>query len=758
MKELMKLLFLLLLLTPVPTAAQDKFRMDSLVTQLEQESVDSLRCRMMLEIAEAFKTSDTSISADYLRRIKSLGPGLENKSYLGRCYELEGEMKMHYGLYDEAVMAFDRAMAFYNEADNDIAYYEAMKDKGNVYLYQGNFPTAMDYYETALDYYRRNENPEGASRCLNNMGIIYKNQGKYAEALGVYSESLSIIDVEKDPMQLANGYINMGNVFVYLGTYERALEYFEKAREIAEKEGSDQSKALCLVNSGVVLNKCSNFQKAHEYYQRAMELGKSINDRVMVSNCLINIGTNYSSMGKHKEGLEYVERGMTMKVELGDRKAISNCLIHLAEIHMKLEDFDLARDLLMEAIPVKEELGDVEALTRCYLGLANIAYVHKDFSTAIEKSDQALASAAEINSLEHLSTGYGLKRDIALAMKDYRSAYNYEFIHNNYHDSLMDETISKAAMEMEFRYRSRSLEKENNNLKIQTELTSQLMKKKNALMKSMAGIVSLFATLLILGVYFFRRMRLSSMKLEEKNLVITRQNMELDNMNRTKDRMMSIIAHDLRGTMGNQITAIDVLHRVEATGNKDFDRKKLMANLKNSASYSLELLENLLHWSRLEENASHFHPQEIDLNMIIAGCTALFDESATIKKISIEKHVEDGVMMTGDRIMVEAIIRNLLSNAIKFSQAGGSILISVEKEDSQVLVKVADKGVGMTKEQIDKVKYNGGFTSRGTANEKGAGIGMTLVREFTAIHKGTLKINSEPGNGTTVSVSFPVKN
>ena len=106
---------------------------------------------------------------------------------------------------------------------------------------------------------------------------------------------------------------------------------------------------------------------------------------------------------------------------------------------------------------------------------------------------------------------------------------------------------------------SRSLEKENNNLKIQSELAGQLMKKKNALMQSIAGITILLAALLILGVYFLRRMRLSSLKLEEKNLVITRQNLELDNMNRTKDRMMSIIAHDLRGTMGNQITAIDVL-------------------------------------------------------------------------------------------------------------------------------------------------------------------------------------------------------
>ena len=758
MKELLKLLLILLLLTSVTAAAQEKYRMDSLITELEREMADSIRVRMMLEIAEAYKTSDTTISLEYLRRIKSIGAGLTNKIYLGRAYELEGKMKTHYGHFEEAIIAYDRAMASYNEADNDIAYYEAMKNKGNVYLFQGSYTQAMNYYETALDYYQRNNMPAGASRCLNNMGIIYKNHGNYVDALRVYYESLSIIDPEKDPMQIANGYINMGNVFVYLGTYEQALEYFEKAREIAEKEGSVQSRALCLVNSGVVLSKLNSFQEAEKYYQRALELGTSIDDPTMVSNCLINIGTNFSSMGNHELGLEYVKRGQEIKVQLGDMKAISNCLIHEAEIYLKMEEYDLASKLFMEAIPVKEELGDVEALTRCYLGLATISYAHNNFTAASRMSDRALVFAGEINSLEHLTTGYGIKRDIALASKDYRSAYNYEYIHNIYHDSVMDEANYKAGMEMEHRHRSRALEKENNNLKIQSELASQLMSKRNALMKSMTGIAILLVALLILGAYFLRRMRLSSMKLEEKNLVITRQNMELDNMNSTKDRMMSIIAHDLRGTMGNQITAIDVLHRVEASGNTDFDRKKLMGNLKNSASYSLELLENLLHWSRLEENANHFHPQEIDLNIIVAGCTSLFDETAMIKKISVEKKMEDGAQLKGDRIMLEAIIRNLLSNAIKFTNPGGRIIISAKKEKNKILVEVADTGIGMTKEQIDKVMYNGGYTSRGTANEKGAGIGMTLVREFTAIHKGSLDIKSEPGAGTSVSISFPTEN
>lgn len=755
MKEIIKLLVLFLLLTSVPTLAQNKFRVDSLVTQLGLETADSSRCRIMLDIADAYKTSDTAIAMAYIRNIKSLGTELKDKNYLAHCFEIEGKMKVHLGLFDEAIIDYDRAMAFYNEANNNIAYYETMKNKGNVYLFKGNYPQAKIYYETALDYYMRNDVRDGASRCLNNLGIIYKNQGNYVEALRVYKESISILISEEDPMQVAKGYINMGNVYVYLGSYEEALKYFEDAREIVEQGGSTEDLALILINSGVVLNKCNNYRQAHDYYMRALDLSKEIENPTLISNCLINIGTNYSSLGRHDKGLEYVEEGWEMKKEIGDPKAISNCLVHMAEILSMMEEYDRASSLFLEAIPVKEELGDIEALARCYQGLAGISIVRGKYFEASTRADQALEYATEISSLEHLITCYGIKRDIAVARQDFKSAFDYEYLHNKYHDSVMDENNTKAAMEMEFRYRSRALEKENNNLKIQSELSAQLMKKKNALMQSIAGITILLAALLILGVYFFRRMRLSSMKLEEKNLVITRQNMELDNMNRSKDRMMSIIAHDLRGTMGNQITAIDVLHRVEVSGNKNFDRKRLMSNLKNSASYSLELLENLLHWSRLEENSNHFNPEDIKLDTIVTGCMAVFNESALIKNVVVQKQVEEGIFVKGDRIMLEAIIRNLLSNAIKFTESGGSINILVEQEGERVKVEIADTGIGMTDSQIDKVLNNGGYTSRGTANEKGAGIGMTLVREFTAMHKGSLNIKSQPGEGTTITLSFP---
>jgi signal transduction histidine kinase/Tfp pilus assembly protein PilF len=706
-------------------------------------------------LATLTKTTDTASAKSFLEQGRQLGENLKDKSFLGRNLEIRGEMHSFFGQYDLAIIEFDRALAYYYEADDDAGYYETLKDKGNVYLFMSEYPQAMNYYETALEYYRRSGNAEGASRCLNNMGIIHKNRGEYVEALSVYDESISIIITEENPMQIAQGYINMGNVFVFLGNYNRALEYYNLALDIAEREGGEKDYAICLLNTGVVQNKCGNFSEADELYKRALIIGKDIGDPVLISNCKINIGTNYSEMGNLEEGIRQVESGLKIKIELGDNRTISNCYIHLAEIHFKMEEYDKAIELYMKAIPTKESLGDKEGLVRSYLGLSRIHCDRENFLPANQMVDKAMAIAEEINALEHVATAYGIKQDISTSTGDYYSAFQHSMDFHRIRDSLLDENTSKAVMEMEFRHQSKVLEKENENLRIQSTLTTELMKKRNSFLYSIAGITILLAAGLILGAYFLRRLRNSSLKLEEKNLVITKQNLKLDALNRTKDRMMSIIAHDLRGTIGNQLTTIEVLHRVEGSSQKGIDKNKLLGNLKHSASYSLELLENLLHWSRLEENEAYFHPEEIKLSMVVNGCVSLFDETARLKGITIEQKINGEMKIQADRIMIEAIVRNLISNSIKFSEPGGSISIEAKESDSSLHFEVADNGIGMTEDQIDKVLHNGGYTKRGTANEKGAGIGLTLVREFTALHKGQLIIESQPGKGTQMKITFP---
>lgn len=734
------------------------FRIDSLITQLSIQEHDSVRSRIMFQIASEIMITDTVMAQEYLTNARSIAESQNDTRGLGLHSQILGKMHRYHGNYELAILEFDRALAYFTEADDQVLYFETVKEKGNVYLGLSDYTQALSLYNSALEFYKRNEMTLGISRCLNNMGIIHKNRGEYVEALSVYEESILYLDTMRNAYDISQAYINMGNVFVLLGSYQVALEYYEKALEISERENFQKNISLCLSNSGVIQNKYYNYTEAMKLYRRSLQVSESLNDRVQVSNCLINIGTNYADMGQPETGLEYVQEGMAIKMELGDERTISNCYIHLAEIHTMMEQYDRAIELFNTAIPVKEELGDQEGLVRSYLGLGAVYLEWKQLAQAGRMTDQALEIALRINAKEHIVHGYEIKRDIAVSLGNYQSAYQFAMQYNQYNDSLMNEATARAVMEMEFRNRAKALEQENENLRMQSDLTTALMRKRNAVMYSVLGLTLVLAAGLGLVAYFLRRLRHSSLKLEEQNLIITKQNLKLDNLNKTKDRMMSIIAHDLRGTIGNQLTAIEVLHRVEGDEHTDFDKRKLFGNLKNSASYSLELLENLLHWSRLEGDESYYHPEDVKLENLISNCITLFDETARNKNLTFQLDVEESLTARVDRIMTETIFRNLISNAIKFSNPGGDITIQAVKKDHKVYFRVVDQGIGMTEDQLEKLYSNGGFTRRGTANEKGAGIGLTLVREFTAMHQGELNIDSTPDKGSRFEVVFPCIN
>ncbi|MCD4711061.1 MAG: tetratricopeptide repeat protein [Bacteroidales bacterium] len=752
------LCILILVLFSILLPATDQHRRDSLKAQIEEDIADSTRMRLLFDLAEEVGASDTLLTFSYLERGEAIAETLNDIKGLGRYYKILGKVNSRCGSYKKAILHYDRALAYFNETDDHVNFFETIKEKGNVYLFQSEHTLAMNHYQTALDYYRRNNMVIGISRCLNNMGIIHKNRGDYVEALSVYQESVVYLDSVQDALDISQAFINMGNLFVLLGGYERAMEYFGKALEIAERKNAQRTISLCLSNSGVIQNKIGNYDEALNLYQRSLKVSRSHNDPVQESNCLINIGTNYADMGEPEKGLEYVQQGMEIKIELEDERIISNCYIHMAVIHTMIEEYEKAIELLNRAIPHKEKLEDPDGLIRCYLGLGTIAVDQERYGEAERMADMALEIAREIHAMEYMADGYLIKREIAVKRDDYRSAYQYAMQHRIYSDSLMYEATSKAAMEMEFRTRSKVLQQENENLRIQSNLDQLLVRRKTLIFRTSLVIVSVLVLGLIHVLYFMRRHKKTSLKLEEKNLVITKQNLKLDQVNKTKDRMMSIIAHDLRGPIGNQLTAVEVLNRIEGDENVEIDRKRLLSNLKNSASYSLELLENLLHWSRLDKGASNYHPEEVKLNTLVNNCLSLYSESAISKKLEFIEEINGVITCYADRIMMETIYRNLISNAIKFSNPGGTITIGLSNVDGMTHFRVSDQGIGITEEEARKITLNGGVTRRGTANEKGAGMGLTLVREFTKLHNGTLSITSEPNKGSTFEVVIPCIN
>jgi PAS domain S-box-containing protein len=232
---------------------------------------------------------------------------------------------------------------------------------------------------------------------------------------------------------------------------------------------------------------------------------------------------------------------------------------------------------------------------------------------------------------------------------------------------------------------------------------------------------------------------------------------KLRELNLTKDKFFSIIAHDLRSPFSSIINLSDML--MEAIKAKEsFDELGLYAeNLSYSSKRAYELLVNLLEWSRSQTGQMQFSPYILGLKSEVAESMELYIDVAKQKSISFEHTIPSRTLVYADKPMLQTILRNLISNAIKFTQPGGHVLINAESTSNEVIVSIKDTGIGIEKEMIKELFILGKDTGRpGTNDEPSTGLGLVLCHDFIEKHGGKIWAESEEGKGSLFRFSIPI--
>lgn len=241
------------------------------------------------------------------------------------------------------------------------------------------------------------------------------------------------------------------------------------------------------------------------------------------------------------------------------------------------------------------------------------------------------------------------------------------------------------------------------------------------------------------------------------HLLLQEQNNNLKALNATKDRLFSIIGHDLRGPVSGIKAVIELLLTNFDLKNTDL-LLKFLNELHKSSSATYELLENLLAWSRCQQNEIDFRPQKVSLKAEIDCIIELLSELTRRKGISIYPIMASEITVMADVNMITTVIRNLLSNAIKFSKHDSLILLQVVEQDAEVLISVKDEGVGISDEDIEKLfNHNEHHTTYGTDAEKGCGLGLLLCKEFVDRHHGRIWVESTLGQGSEFKFTIPLE-
>ncbi len=246
--------------------------------------------------------------------------------------------------------------------------------------------------------------------------------------------------------------------------------------------------------------------------------------------------------------------------------------------------------------------------------------------------------------------------------------------------------------------------------------------------------------------------------LTERTSEIEKSREELENLNRKKDLIFSILSHDLRSPLTTLKGFLGMIIDNTDSISKE-DLHKYAISIRNSVTNSLDLIDNTLYWSLSQTDTIQYEPVPVDLTLLFEKIKGLYQLTADKKHIRLNVNPSSGMAVFGDENMIYVLLRNLVSNAIKFTPDGKAIYIETIKNSHWIEIKIKDEGIGMSEQEISKIfTLDNPQVKRGTSSERGTGLGLLLCKKFIEVNGGKLRIYSKVGQGSEFIVCLPVHN
>jgi len=542
----------------------------------------------------------------------------------------------------------------------------------------------------------------------------------------------------------------IGGSYYVTGDYFRALKFFTEALTLSQQQNDTHGIAVGLNNIGLILNVQEKYDQAIDYHKRSIVLCRQVNDSLMEHRNLFNLGITFNAMGAYDSALVYAQKAISYSQNIKNTEEELRVYNLLGEIYYNLGEYRTSFNAHLKVLqhtPYDNNWEKCYALT----GIARAAHQLGYPDEALKYALQSRNLATEINALYDLKTISKILSDIYLEKKDYQRAFLYYVDYKAYSDSLFDQEKEREMNYLHF------LQKEIENKELQYSFAQKQKELEN---KNLINIYYFTGGLLflLLAILLWRNLALKNrmnVGLTAKNNIIARKNQELEQVNATKDRFFHMVAHDLKSPLSAMISFTDILQQ-NLDQFSEQEIRSFLNSLYQSSSQGFRLLENLLDWARLQSGAIEYSPDDLKILPLIDDTLLLLEPNAKEKQIAIETDFQQDLSASIDRNMFLTVLRNLVSNAIKFSGSGKRITIKAEKDNQALRIQVLDQGKGMSKEEVSRLfKIESHFTTPGTNNEQGTGIGLILCYDLTRKMGGELLVDSTLGVGSTFTMVLP---
>lgn len=582
--------------------------------------------------------------------------------------------------------------------------------------------------------------------------LYLSESGRTEEAIVLMQEAEAIASDNENELLLQEYYYHQGNLHAYAGDISTSTDYFSKVIDIVEKDApedkdgfliiknGESKKILSLAYEGLAANyfTLNYFEKALKYINKADRLNQELGDELNTAKTLSNKAEIHLKIEEYEDAQVHINEAIEIFVNNEEKDWLAFAERVRGDIFLKQGLYKMALNSYTTALRLQDEIEDArekafldKSVAQAHLGEENYELAKEFAQAALDQGKNLNEHTVNIESAETLSKVYE-------AQGDDKTALYYQKQFKKYTDKLFNEKNMRSIAGLEFKQQSQKAEKD------KAEAEDE---------KRWYFLVSTGVVLILLSVLFMtQRSRKLERKLNDlltkKNRVLGRRELQLKWMNETKNKLFSIISHDLRSPIASLNSLIDLLNDKQIEPEEFIEYAPQLSDQVKNVSFTLN---NLLHWSKQQMKGARNNPQKHNLHDLADQSIDLLMHQAKQKNLFVRNEIPEDAEIYADGDQITIIFRNLISNAIKFTENDGAIIIKGVEQEGSWEVEVKDTGVGMDQRIVDQLLSKSSYmeSTYGTNNEKGTGIGLSLCKEMITKSGGEFHVKSAIGLGSS---------
>ena len=581
-----------------------------------------------------------------------------------------------------------------------------------------------------------------------NIASYYSDKGLYDESINYYKEALNLSVNIDDQGLILQAQNSLSTQYSYKGDYAKALTGYLEGIELATASKNRLMLSIINENIGNLYTSQKDYGQALKFYKKVKKINQEMGNEIYSAESMSNIASLYAEMGK----TEYAMYNVNSSITIFEKHKSFDWLAFAYEIkgktYLKEKKFKWAMYWYNQSEMLHKNLDDdrgridlLNGMAEAYLGLKKDSISEQYALEAFKVSDRIQFMAGKQKCARTLYKIKKNKKDFAMALK-YHELYQ-----------TITDTLSRSENKKSLILLKTNMEHEKQKEDLIEKNSKQLAEQRNYIYGAL-GILLIFIVITLLVRRSERVQKNLNTELKEKTTNLEKTEKVLRDINLTKDKLFSIIGHDLRGPIGAFQGLLKLFREGEIEQSEFIG---FIPKLRHDIDHIYFTLNNLLTWGQTQMNGSVTKPSIISLESIVKDNLHLLSEIAENKSIKLVSQIATNTMVWSDGDQIDIVVRNLISNALKFTPENGMVTITAQEVGKNWQVSIRDTGIGMDEMTIEKIfTVNANHTTYGTNNEKGTGLGLSLCKEMVEKNGGTIWVESLLRKGSTFHFTIPM--